>query len=341
MADSHDIKVSVVVTTYNQEDTIVRTLESILSQKCRFRFEIQLSDDCSTDATPNICQRYAEKYPDIVRFNRNATNRGCRDNYFDTLIRCNAPYIADCAGDDYWIDPEKLQKQAEILDSDPEITLVHTNWEYQDSATGVISPSPHNSRPLPTALTLFQPTEIFLPTICHKEHPFIHLCSAMYRKTIFDKAYAEDEYLFRSSDFPCEDLQLKVLYAHEGKIAYIPDVTLRYSIGHTSVSSTENHTKTFDFYLGSLKLTAYLAKKYQVAPGCLAQTYAKLASYLFAEAYFAHDEERIRSLLTFLADHHIPLPSKSRLLLPTLHIPLLWRYCAHIKACIAHLRQLL
>lgn len=51
--------VSVVVTTYNQERTIAQTLDSILAQQCDFAFELVLGEDCSTDSTRSICERYA------------------------------------------------------------------------------------------------------------------------------------------------------------------------------------------------------------------------------------------------------------------------------------------
>lgn len=333
-----DIKVSVIVTTYNQEDTIARTLDSILSQQCAFPFEIQLSDDCSTDATPRICREYAERYPDIIRFNRNEVNRGCRDNYFDTLLRCNAPYISDCAGDDYWVDPLKLQKQADLLDSDPGITLVHTNWAYLDIKTGALETAHTATGCPPGSSVISAPGEIFLPVMRHAEKPFIHLCSSMYRKSVFIREYDADHNLFRDTRFPCEDLQLKALYAHEGRIGYINDVTFHYSVGHKSVSSTESHLKTFDFYLGSLRLTNYLADKYGVSPDNISDTRARMASYLFAEAFFAFDRERIAALLEELDNCHTPLPFKSRILLPATRFRPAWRITAALKSLISRWR---
>ena len=55
-------KVSVIVCTYNQEQTIARSLESILAQKTDFPYEIILADDCSSDSTP----RYAPTMPDDI-----------------------------------------------------------------------------------------------------------------------------------------------------------------------------------------------------------------------------------------------------------------------------------
>lgn len=59
--------VSVIIVTYNQESTIARAIDSVLSQECNFRFEIILGEDCSTDKTRKICIEYANKFPDIIK----------------------------------------------------------------------------------------------------------------------------------------------------------------------------------------------------------------------------------------------------------------------------------
>ena len=84
-------KVSVLITTYNQADTLPTALDSILAQKTDFEIEICLSDDCSTDSTPTVCERYAARYPEIIKYHRNSHNLGARDNYFTTMMRCRIP----------------------------------------------------------------------------------------------------------------------------------------------------------------------------------------------------------------------------------------------------------
>ncbi len=331
-------KVSVVVTTYNQEGTIARTLDSILAQQCDFPFEIELSDDCSTDNTPGVCRRYAAAHPGVVRYHRNETNRGCRDNYFDTLLRCRAPYIADCAGDDYWTDPLKLAKQAAVLDSHPEVVMVHTAWEYTDADTGAVIPCDMGPLAPVDTLTVTTPEENFLPTLRHEERPFIHLCSAMYRKEVFEREYAADTDLFRNPAHPCEDFPLKVIYARNGSIAYLPDITFRYTIGHKSVSSLESHTKTFDFYFDTLRLTLRLIEKYAVGRSDVDGALTRMSAFLFAEAYFARDKARVEKLLGLMRANAITLPPKSKLLLPTLRSPLLWNIAATAKSIVHRLK---
>ena len=50
---------SVIIITYNQEDVIARTLESLLSQE--HLYEICVSDDCSSDRTWEILNEYSSR----------------------------------------------------------------------------------------------------------------------------------------------------------------------------------------------------------------------------------------------------------------------------------------
>ena len=56
------IKVSVGVITYNQQDTIRQTLDSILAQKGDFDLEIVIGEDCSTDNTRAICEEFVHSF---------------------------------------------------------------------------------------------------------------------------------------------------------------------------------------------------------------------------------------------------------------------------------------
>ena len=113
-------KVSVVVATYNQEKYIGHTLESIVSQKVNFEYEVLVGDDCSTDGNAVIIKEYAEKYPDIIIPILREKNLGMGGNVADLTMRVTGEYVAFIEGDDYWIDENKLQKQVDFLDSHPD-----------------------------------------------------------------------------------------------------------------------------------------------------------------------------------------------------------------------------
>ena len=114
---NNDIIVSVSLICYNQEDYITKAIDSVLMQEVDFKYEIVLSDDCSTDGTSDICLRYAKKYPNIIRLIKRDKNIGGVNNYIENYFLCKGKYVAFLEGDDFWIDPHKLQKQVDFLEN--------------------------------------------------------------------------------------------------------------------------------------------------------------------------------------------------------------------------------
>ncbi|MEM7388254.1 MAG: glycosyltransferase [Pseudomonadota bacterium] len=121
MNQNSKIKVSVCVVTYNQENYIRDCLESIVNQSTNFNFEVIVSDDCSTDRTAEIIQEYADKYA-FVRPILRRVNVGAGANYFNVHKLAIGEYISHCDGDDLFL-PGKLQKQADLLDEKPLISM--------------------------------------------------------------------------------------------------------------------------------------------------------------------------------------------------------------------------
>lgn len=126
-------RLSVIVPTYNRAHTIRLCLDSVLKQTFS-TFELIVVDDCSTDATVEIVQSYADKRIRCITLEKNsgaqaARNRGIREAKGD--------WIAFQDSDDEWL-PEKLEKQLLALGQvnfDP-WTVVHTGAIWLDTATG-------------------------------------------------------------------------------------------------------------------------------------------------------------------------------------------------------------
>lgn len=252
-------KISVVVCTYNQEKTIARALDSILSQRCSWPFEILIGEDCSTDHTRSICQDYAERHPDIIRLFANPTNRGLLNNYYDCLLQAQGKYIADLAGDDEWCDPYKLEKELSTLEEHPDVVLVHTDYRLLDSHSGTCLLAPFNvgHRGIVDGKTL---TTSILTQRCR---PVVHLCTAMYRNENFRKCYEEHQDLFRNPNYPCEDLQLCSLLSQQGRFAYIDAITLSYNTD-ISLSKTKDEVRQFDFVRRVTQLSFDLQQRLQL-----------------------------------------------------------------------------
>lgn len=251
--------ISVVVVTYNQAGTIGRTLNSILMQRCHVPFEIVIGEDCSTDNTKDICLIYAKQYPNIIRLICNERNKGIVDNYYDCLLACRGKYIADCAGDDFWIDAQKLEKEITVMEAHPEISMVITNWQYFDEQTRRTKPS-QQQRYAP----ITRGQDLLKAIITQQNMSVFHLCTALYRTDIFRKTYEKDTDLFRNKTYVSEDMQIAFTMALNGDIAYLPDVTLNYSLGDGSVSNVKDSEKAFRFVQSSTELTYQLANQHHL-----------------------------------------------------------------------------
>lgn len=138
-------KVSCHIITYNQKEYISNCIDSILMQKTNFSVEIIIGDDNSNDGTREILKDYAFKYPDLIKLNlREVRGSGIpgKQNFLTTLELCTGKYIALCEGDDYWIDPLKLQKQVDFLEANLDFVMCTHVAEEKNEITNLSSVFP-------------------------------------------------------------------------------------------------------------------------------------------------------------------------------------------------------
>lgn len=220
--------VSVYTATYQHGSYIRECIESILMQKTDFPFELIIGEDDSTDGTREICIEYAEKHPDKIRlFLRDRSLSQLKDedgnlikilNGFSGFgrLHCRGKYIALCEGDDYWTDPLKLQNQVEFLEENQDCTMCYQNSlmiYFQKKKDPII----------------IGPSKLY----CQKVYKFntekfmkidaglggglgIRTASMLFRRSIVTNL---PEWVL---SMPFGDMPLKLLCAHNGKIAYLP-----------------------------------------------------------------------------------------------------------------------
>jgi len=130
------VEVQILCAAYNHAKYIRQTLDGFLAQKTKFKFEIIVRDDASSDATRSIISEYKDKYPDIIKtifYSENQFRKNGTSPLYDILRHADAKYVAICEGDDYWVDENKLQKQFEVMESNPGIAFcchrVHVLYE--------------------------------------------------------------------------------------------------------------------------------------------------------------------------------------------------------------------
>lgn len=126
MTDNNDVILSVYVPTYNHEKYIVRALDSILMQKTKYKFEVLVGEDKSTDATREVLMEYEKEHPGkfTVFYREQNMHKSVPNNAKDLKRRCKGKYIISLEGDDFWTDEYKLEKQIDFLENHPEYIAV-------------------------------------------------------------------------------------------------------------------------------------------------------------------------------------------------------------------------
>lgn len=115
--ENNEVKVSVIMLAYNIGRYVETAIIGVLKQQTKYRVQLVIGEDCSTDNTLEICQRYAEQYPEAITLVHHNPNYGLQRNTMDCYKYCKGQYIAICDGDDYWTDKHKLQKMTDFMDS--------------------------------------------------------------------------------------------------------------------------------------------------------------------------------------------------------------------------------
>jgi glycosyltransferase involved in cell wall biosynthesis len=121
-----DFLVDVNIAVFNHAPYLEKTLNSILSQKANFPFRLLIGDDCSTDGSIEILKEFEKKNPDKIKVIYQEKNLGLNATERNGVIllkNSQAKYIALVDGDDYWTDENKLQKQIDFLESNPDFSI--------------------------------------------------------------------------------------------------------------------------------------------------------------------------------------------------------------------------
>ena len=125
--------VSVAIITYNQKEYLRECIESILEQDYD-NIEIVVSDDCSTDGTQEMLKEYDRKYPNKFVLKLSDKNQGITQNSNLAHFACSGKYIAWMGGDDLML-TEKIRKQVEYMEKNPECTICYHNLDVFQSET--------------------------------------------------------------------------------------------------------------------------------------------------------------------------------------------------------------
>jgi len=261
MTKTTDLLVSICCITYNHEDYIRSAIEGFLMQKTDFAFEIIIHDDASKDATADIIREYEEKYPDIIKpiyQTENQYSKGKEVTLF-TLKAAKGKYIALCEGDDYWIDPLKLQKQVTEMEKHPDCYISFhpavRKWvdgSRRDRILGL-----HSDK-----ITIFSTEEIILGG-----GGFMHTGSIVLNKLTIPRIMSFFDF---AKEATAADDYVQVLGAEHGGALYLSDIMSVYRSGVPGSWSVRTkkepshmmRTRFYSYIICYDKMDVFTRKKY-------------------------------------------------------------------------------
>ncbi|MBX3279049.1 MAG: FkbM family methyltransferase [Acidobacteria bacterium] len=195
--------------TYNHQRFIAQAIDSALTQRTDFAYEIVIGDDFSTDATREIAIEYQQKYPERIRLVLPPQNLGFDGNliFIETLRAGRGEFVALLDGDDYWSSADKLQRQVDFLEAHPECSLCfHDALMVFDDGK---EPSQHTNGNGQKEISTLDDLWVGC---------FVETCTAVFRRTALPEI---PDWL---QTIPAQDWANYILIAHHGKLGYINEV---------------------------------------------------------------------------------------------------------------------
>lgn len=121
---------TIAIPTYNGGNTICSMLDILLPQ-VNERIEVIISDNCSTDNTPQIINSYVNKYP-FIQYVRNEYNLGADSNFLQCMRMAKGKFTLLISDDDIIVE-DAIEKICNFLYENPEVTLAYLDTvEFKD-----------------------------------------------------------------------------------------------------------------------------------------------------------------------------------------------------------------
>jgi len=240
--------VSICCVAFNHEKYIEEAIQGFLNQKVDFLCEILIHDDASTDHTANIIRKYQNEYPEIIKPIYQQENQYSQGRKVSSILfhEAKGKYIAWCEGDDYWTNPNKLQKQVDFLEKNPNYDLCLHNilwvWEDENRQPEGREKNPKDTYTLEAHLNPDERATVgHTSTAVFKRYLVKNL-----PKWFYDSVY--------------EDVPLFAYIGGFGLTKYINEVMAVHRIHKDSLSSRE---KSLDFYINKLRMYTAIDHHYK------------------------------------------------------------------------------
>jgi glycosyltransferase involved in cell wall biosynthesis len=215
-------KISIIIVTYNRDMFIREALDSALAQSYT-DWEIIVLDDASEDTTGDIVKEYTNK-DSRIKYYKNDENMGIAKTRNTCLYLARGIYIAPLDSDDTWLDKDKLKKQVEFLDANPDYALL---------GGGIMHV---NTKSEPVKKVLFPVYDSVIRNIILQYNPFAQ-STLLYRKNVaIECGGYSTEYKI------CDDYDLWLKIGLKYKFTNIPQILSSYRIHGGNITHTKRLT---------------------------------------------------------------------------------------------------
>lgn len=175
------IDINIFVSVFNHENSIQKCLESILNQKTRYTYKIICLDDCSSDKSYLILQKFQNLYPNKMELFRNEHNSGSfRRSLIKSKDKINfdTKYWSIIDGDDWLLDMSKLEDQINFLESNNKYIGCGGKTNLVNEENKLISI-------IDQSIDSFNLKDLIM--LEGKENLYMHISSITYRNVYFQK----------------------------------------------------------------------------------------------------------------------------------------------------------
>ena len=258
--------------TYNHAPYISDAMNGFVMQKTNFPFVCTIVDDASTDGEQEVIKEYVQEHFDLqdssisyekdtdyghVTFARHKTNKNCyfaivylKENHYSQK-KSKAPYLTEwrdtkyialCEGDDYWIDPLKLQKQVDFMETHEGFGFVGTNVMLNTNGNMIQEPSMVPSGKIEGDFVIVGNVFEYA-----KNGPPARTVSLLYKKELLEPY----------KNFLGGDIVLETVLAKVSNYAYYKNYACVYRVGvgiSSSMNNLERALRYNDWYVNCRRL---------------------------------------------------------------------------------------
>ena len=218
---SAEITISVIICTYNGEKYIADQLDSILRQDMPVT-QIIISDDHSTDRTPDILSQFANTNAGLIQVTINENNIGVVRNYEKALGLCTGDYIFFSDQDDIW-EIFKVRETLTYFSRYPECDVLFSDAELINDQDAPLHNSIWEQLGFNEAIRSQHEFDIFRHLILFR-NVVTGACLAIRKRGL--------EYLvpFPEEKYMLHDQWIGLLSAWHHKLSFLPSKLIRYRI---------------------------------------------------------------------------------------------------------------